>query len=78
MADTYGSSSLCFSAKASADVMIMNHGSAVEAIRSLLDGATVTLSGAEVFEVIQVMQLMAIVEVADLIGPLVPHMGEQS
>jgi len=78
MADTYGSSSLGYQALSSATSLIASHGSAVEAVRFVLGGGTFTLSGQEASDVLFALQLHALVEVADLIGPLVPHMGEQS
>ncbi len=77
MAETYGSVSIEFTAaRQSAVDTILIAGSAVEALRLLVDGGSVLVSGANPMDVLQIVQMMAIVEIFDLIGPLVPHMGD--
>lgn len=77
MADTYGSSSLSYQTKAAAEAIASSHGGAVEALRVILNGATVTLNGHEFDEIIQALHMIAVVELSDLIGGLVPHMEGQ-
>jgi len=66
MADIFGTGAVDFKAKSAAEAASM--GNAIEMLRQLSMGASISLSGADFAETVQQLQTLAILEMADKLG----------